>query len=101
VPAVALLTFLVASIAALAVPQPAQAQDCAGRAILLFRGIVYSEEPIPPGSAAEAGESLAFGRIGFLPGPEGSEECETRSAQVFEIAGLPPVLSVAVEDREA
>jgi hypothetical protein len=100
VPAVALLTFLVASIAALAVPQPAQAQECAGRAILLFREFVYSEEPIPSELAAEPGEPLAFGRVGFLPGPEGSEECETRSAQVFEIADLPPDLAVAVEDRE-
>jgi hypothetical protein len=97
--AIVLLTFLVASIAALAAPQPAHAQECAGRAILLFRSIVYSEEPIPPGLAAEPGEPLAFGRVGFLPGPEGSEECDPLSAQVFEIAGLPPDLAVAVEGR--
>jgi hypothetical protein len=98
--AIAPLMLFVASIAALAAPQPAHAQECAGRAILLFRSIVYSEEPIPPGLAAEPGEPLAFGRVGFLPGPEGSEECDPLSAQVFEIAGLPPDLAVAVEGRE-
>jgi hypothetical protein len=99
-PAIGLLIFLVASLAALAAPQAAQAQECAGRGILLFRGIVYSEEPIPPELTAEAGEPRAFGRVGFLPGPEGAEECDVRSAQVFEVAGLPADLAVAVEGRQ-
>jgi hypothetical protein len=100
VPAIGLLTLLVAALAALAAPQSALAQECAGRGILLFQGIVYSEEPAPPELNAAAGELLAFGQIGFLPGPEGSEECETRTAQVFEVAGLPSDLAVAAEDRE-
>ena len=96
-----LLTLLAVTAVALATAGPAEAQqeECAGRGILLFRSAVYSEEPTPPDAAVQAGEPLAFGRIGFLPGPEGTVNCDARSVQVFEAAGLPPDLAVTVEGR--
>jgi hypothetical protein len=99
VAAIRLLTLFAVIAAALSAAGPAEAQDCAGRAILLFRSAVYSEEPTPPGQPAEPGAPLAFGRLGFLPGPEGTANCDPRSVQVFEVAGLPPDLAVSVEDR--
>jgi hypothetical protein len=102
VAAIKLLTLLAATAAALGTATPAEAQqeECGGRAVLLFRSAVYSEEPAPPDAPVQAGEPLAFGRIGFLPGPEGSPNCDARSVQVLEAAGLPPDIAVTVENRD-
>ena len=90
---------LAVTVAALATAAPAEAQECAGRAILLFRTAVYSEEPTPADLPANPGAPLAFGRLGFLPGPEGTANCDPRSVQVSEVEGLPPDLAVTVENR--
>jgi hypothetical protein len=99
VAAIRLLVLLALTVAALATATPAEAQECAGRAILLFRTAVYSEEPTPADLPANPGAPLAFGRLGFLPGPEGTANCDPRSVQVSEVDGLPPDLAVTVENR--